>query len=303
MKEPMPAAGRSELWERAGQWAVDRWLLPAGWDADRRLLLYVAAELCRSRVERAELRSALAALDPGLLTPQGTMSPAMRLADPCLLLMALCRQSMRGCDMAPFAEYLHEVENALLEAAVRPPGSRGQALLIYSLFRALGGREVPALHGGLDVPPAADVFAAGDEAISDLCHVLALRSGFGRSPVSLETAHRQDLEEALAAVALAYLKDYRLDRGCQVLRALMYLDPSSPLLEQAMSFLRMQQQVSGRFGFLSHEGRGLLAERQADLDAEVYVPTTLTCLWTLSLSELGRDPVVEGVSEGRWWVP
>lgn len=142
-----------------------------------------------------------------------------------------------------------------------------------------------------ELPSIESLYLLDAPQVEQTCHDLAVATSFGTAPNALPVAVRASLELPLSAIALAYLRDYRLDLGCLAVRTLRYLEVGRKAIEQAASFLLLQQQNRGCFGLLSQPGLQRLHERGAELDLEVYLPTTFECLWTLAVVDGTSDPV------------
>jgi hypothetical protein len=161
---------------------------------------------------------------------------------------------------------------------------------IASLLDLLGARtELGSFRR--DLPTIGSLYEMDAEQVRQTCHDLAVATRFGSARSELAEEIRVALELPLSAIALAYLRDYRLDLGCLVVRTLRYLDVGAKAMAQAVPFVLLQQQAAGCFGFVSQPGLLRLRDRQADLDLEVFLPTTFECLWTLAVIDGDDDPV------------
>lgn len=280
----------------AGPWLAQQW--ETRWEQlgpDQRLQLFLAAWLDGQRQPapappplHERIASALYAPDSPLRGRAGQASPELQ---------ALALHALRQ-DGRPLADLLAPARDlaAALVGLISGEGDRSPR--VHLLARRLQGldglaqrwpEQAPALPFDLD-----DLYDAPDPAISALCDYIAVQTDFGQRPDALPRPQRAICGEALPAVGLTYLRDARLDLGCDVLRSLQYLGLGTLVADQALPFLRIQQQPAGLFGRLSLGARQRLEQRQANIDDEVYLPSTLTCLWTLALYEQSGDPFARG---------
>jgi hypothetical protein len=142
----------------------------------------------------------------------------------------------------------------------------------------------------IDPQEVAAVYNLPDAKIRTICQLIAVNTRFGQT--NFKGQQEGILRESLPPIALAYLRDSRLDLGCLALNTLQYLQETDLAIEYGLPFIRMQQQPSGAFGIFSVKKMLLYEERNVNLECDVYLPTTLNCLWTLTTFALGRDPLV-----------
>jgi hypothetical protein len=103
-----------------------------------------------------------------------------------------------------------------------------------------------------------------------------------------EVAIASTAREILCAVVGVWLLDsargYKLDRVALLARTLAYLGAARGApTQQAVAFLLAQQHPTGCFGFFGPEvARARVKEPDFKESIELYLPTTLACLWALA---------------------
>lgn len=218
---------------------------------------------------------------------EGCEPPAAGGGDPYLGLVFASLRSRCAGYRDNHRTLLFQAGSVLSTAA---PNAPVELRRIASLLDLLGARtELGSFRR--DLPPIERLYEMDAEQVGHTCHDLAVATRFGAAPSGLAEEIRVALELPLSAIALAYLRDYRLDLGCLVVRTLHYLAVGAKATAQAVPFLLLQQQAAGCFGFVSQPGLLRLRDRQADLDLEVFLPTTFECLWTLAVIDGDNDPV------------
>jgi hypothetical protein len=109
----------------------------------------------------------------------------------------------------------------------------------------------------------------------------------------------------LTVVALHGLREYDLTLAATVLRTVGYLGMAGAgSVSHAVEYLRNQQQDDGRFGHFASIGPALA--RQSDVEFDLYVPVTVSCLWTISELTLDGFRLFRRASEdlaGTGFVP
>ncbi|GLV59270.1 hypothetical protein KDH_60970 [Dictyobacter sp. S3.2.2.5] len=113
---------------------------------------------------------------------------------------------------------------------------------------------------------------------------IAAATQFGQVTRGLEADSLRTLSSLLPILMLDSFRDYNLEAGMQILRSMRYLHLYDHKSRGAgLNFLLAQQQADGRFGFLSHELTQLNPEeQQASPDLYVYLPLTVSFLWTVA---------------------
>ncbi|QLE54419.1 hypothetical protein [Nostoc sp. TCL26-01] len=98
------------------------------------------------------------------------------------------------------------------------------------------------------------------------------------------------LEELLSGFAMSYLRQYDLVMGCKVLRSMSYLGMNCVTgFQDCIKFLILHQHPEGIFGFFGVEETRLnqTISQEFVADRDLYLPTTISCLWTLAESVKG----------------
>jgi hypothetical protein len=129
-----------------------------------------------------------------------------------------------------------------------------------------------------------DLMASSPEEIRDIYNAICTATYFGtrRYPDGLQ---RRKIEYAVKVLLTDALRSYDISTGATLLRAAAYLGMAGDsVFQNAISFLRLQQLLDGRFGQYD-----LVAKRLTDsgLDPclDMYLPLTVSCIWSLSESE------------------
>ena len=96
--------------------------------------------------------------------------------------------------------------------------------------------------------------------------------------------------KVLSLIALAELRNYRIDLGCALLRAVLHL--SEPCIEstEALHFIALQRRRDGRYGFPNQYAEA--AAPGADQQLTMYLPLTLNAVW-LFRTEIERRERVQ----------
>jgi hypothetical protein len=110
------------------------------------------------------------------------------------------------------------------------------------------------------------------------------------------------LSEALALLALEKLREYDLDLGMEILRALTYLGTSRATeVSYALDYLVSQQSPSGRVGYYARE----LSRARSPAEVSLHLSLTVSFIWTLASAAghplgvlLERSPAARGKSRG-----
>jgi len=95
----------------------------------------------------------------------------------------------------------------------------------------------------------------------------------------------------LALIALAELRNYRIDLGCVLLRTVLQLGQPCPESEDALNFIALQRRRDGRYGFPNQFVES--SEPGDDQHLKIYLPLTVNAVWLHSVGEL---------SSRRWQV-
>jgi hypothetical protein len=218
----------------------------------------------------AEVEACLqAAADSGEFDP---------LAYDCKLLL-LCAAILRanGHQARAVDRFACELGREMARLAQIPHDLFGEGLLLS----ALGYCERPHFAELRQSEfKADDLLLADAETIRARCRSISAETLYGtRAPGA---PLRNDMVEVLTAVAIERLRAYDLALAAVVLRTTGYLKvPSTPWFRQSIRYLERQQQRDGRFGCFSATAPRYSA-MGIDVDADLYVPITVACVWTLS---------------------
>ena len=116
-----------------------------------------------------------------------------------------------------------------------------------------------------------------------VCQDLMVAAGFGtRRPEPTQAI--ADVATVLPIWTLYYLRRYDLTLAAQLLRACNYvLGAKDRAVKEGLYFLAAQQLPSGKFGCLvsTADADGSPEDVRA-ADRDLYLPLTLTCLWTIA---------------------
>ena len=92
-----------------------------------------------------------------------------------------------------------------------------------------------------------------------------------------------DIRMALRVLMIYYLRNYNLEMGCLIQRAINYLTPTVVDCDiEAIRFILLQQQPNGCFGFLAPEIYRMRATECITNDIDIYLLTTISCLWSIA---------------------
>ncbi len=151
------------------------------------------------------------------------------------------------------------------------------ALGLHPAPRGVGLAATLAYAGALPIgmPP---------EVLEELLQRIGSLTAWGTRPVDLG-ADGPWLEELLSATAIRLLRGYDLATAARTLRALAYLGLCGAGWRQGIDFLLLQQRAEGCFGLLAAEEGKMSAARPGFApDTDLYLLTTVECLWTLAES-------------------
>lgn len=210
--------------------------------------------------------------DLARLAPEG--SPDL---DPLALIEIHRMVKREGREVAPLSELLAKIAPELEKqpAEVR---TVGRVRVIAALLSELGF-PLKAVRASKDTANLLDDeeswITAPASRLSDLAdHLVADR-------VSLD----EPKSRILALIALGELRNYRLDLGCKLLRAVMQLGVLCEETQDGADFIALQRRRDGRYGFLDR-----LAEKSepvADPELTLYLPLTLNAVWLFMIEAAG----------------
>lgn len=193
--------------------------------------------------------------------------------DPVLLIEIYRRTRGSGTEPAGFRLLL---ERMAAELAAQPEETRriGRVRFIASQLAALGFAIRPAR-------PAREVekmlrtperwFTASAAEIAEIAdHLLA-----GEEPLDRLSSR------ILSLIALAELRNYRVDLGCALLRVVFQLGERCQESEDALNFIALQRRRDGRYGFPNQMAESSGAGDDPHL--KLYLPLTVNAVWLLSV--------------------
>ena len=91
----------------------------------------------------------------------------------------------------------------------------------------------------------------------------------------------------LSLIALAELRNYRIDLGCVLLRAVLQLGAPCQESEDAMHFIALQRRRDGRYGFPNQFVD--MPEAGDDQHLKIYLPLTVNAVWLHAVAELSSQ--------------
>ena len=97
-----------------------------------------------------------------------------------------------------------------------------------------------------------------------------------------------DASQILALIALAELRNYRVDLSCSLLRAVFQLGEPSAEAADALSFIALQRRRDGRYGF---SNQFVEASAGADEHLELFLPLTVNAVWLFHVEATYRSPL------------
>lgn len=229
------------------------------------------ATLWRSGVNLNDLGEEAGRLCARLLTDQHA-APAN--LDPLLLIEIYRILKQEGIDVAMVGGVL---ERMAVELAAQPPETLriGRLRLIASQLASLGVAVRPAgaskqMLALLNSPEKWFVASAGE--LGEIVdHLLANQQQLGEIPI-----------EILSIIALAELRNYRVDLGCALLRAVFQLGKPCAAAIEALNFIALQRRRDGRYGFAHRFGEALEPDDQQHLN--LYLPLTANAIWLFAVA-------------------
>jgi hypothetical protein len=204
------------------------------------------------------------------------------LAYDCKLLL-LCAAILRadGHQARAIDRFASELGREMARLPQLPRDLFGEGLLLS----ALGYCERPQFAELRQSDFKADNLLLADaETIRARCRRISAETLYGTRVPKAPLVN--DMVKALTVVAIERLRAYDLALAAVVLRTTGYLKvQSTPWLRQAIRYLQRQQQQDGRFGCFSATAPRYAA-KGIDIEADLYVPITVACVWTLSELEV-----------------
>jgi hypothetical protein len=203
--------------------------------------------------------------------------------DSKLLFLCLSCLKLNGHHAFALEMLARDVSVALDSLARIPPRYVGEAVLLSQLEYLRCPWESAVSDQKLD--GGCRLLRAGKDGIRDACDLIAAATHFGQIHPRTNTLFEEDLGHLLSIILLQALRDYDLELGAMLVRALTYLRvPRTQAVDDALEFLVSQQQADGRFGYFAMEVEAMERAGQpssSDPSLSLYLPITVSCLWTL----------------------
>jgi hypothetical protein len=202
-------------------------------------------------------------------------------------LMLLCHHILSVHHACPYsiAVFARRLAAALQGLEITPPGYAGEALLLSHLGYG-DFPPVPALRAEEAGGSALKLLRADEGQIRTVCSNVAAATGYGRHRLLAEPGVQSWLVRVLPVVLLHCLREYSLETGATLLRAVRYLGLARKrAVRLATCFLMGQQQSDGKFGYFAIEAAeiGKLRDYQEfDAAGRLYLPMTVSCLWSIA---------------------
>jgi hypothetical protein len=132
--------------------------------------------------------------------------------------------------------------------------------------------------------PACDLIQADDMVTRSLVTGITAATQYGQIMLTTGKNFAQALHAILPILMVHYFGIYNLELGMDLLRCLHYLNlHENRSFYTGLNFLIAQQQQGGHFGFLARETSPLpISGNQFELDLNIYLPHTVSFLWTLA---------------------
>ncbi len=129
-----------------------------------------------------------------------------------------------------------------------------------------------------------NLFLVDESAIASMAAAIAASTAYGKRPPSAQPELLEQLKAVLPVWMLYYFRQYNIEMGTLLLRAMNYLRLSQDkAVEEGLAFVFAQQQPDGRFGFFAPEVSNLRSKGR-DLNdlIDLYLPITVSCLWAIA---------------------
>jgi hypothetical protein len=195
----------------------------------------------------------------------------------------LAANGYESSTLSPFAE---EVGAEIRRMESIPARFVGESVLLCR--RGLAPQPtVPKLT--LDIcPDGRELLSGKSSQVYSACEAISASTLFGLRALEAEALLLTTLRQVLPPILVQTLKEYDLDLGGRVLRAMSYCGfECLPTFNAALEFLVYQQHPSGRFGYLAKEAAALSESGTApleEIEERLYLPITVSCLWSLAES-------------------
>jgi hypothetical protein len=207
-----------------------------------------------------------------------------------------------GYRATPIDAFASQVAAALRANGDIPPRYIGEALLLSQVGHEISIPAPVALPRETAGAPL-DLLLADGQGLRRISDEISWATHFGRDRFKAAPEVHNQLQRILTVVLLQSLRDYDLEMAAILLRAVCYLgQPADHTLSEAVAFIVNQQRADGRFGYLAVEIEGL--RRASGVDAfdasgKVYLPVTVSCVWSLAEATLPGFRLFSGPLEAR----
>lgn len=182
-----------------------------------------------------------------------------------------------GREVAPLRDLLAKI-GPELEKQPAEVRSIGRVRVIASRLAELGFPAKPAR-------PSKDAANLIEEEESWITAPAARLLELAEHLVADRTTLDETKSRILALVGLGELRNYRLDLGCKLLRAVLELGVPCEEARAGVDFIALQRRRDGRYGFVDR-----LSERSgaaADPELTLHLPLTLNAAWLFMIEAAG----------------
>jgi hypothetical protein len=212
--------------------------------------------------------------------------PTLLRCDAALLLLSVGILRAVGHESSVLEKFIGHVASSLENV---PAQTGGNAELYATRFllhrlRALAVGPAPHTLEASALPAGATLVQLDGPLVRSLAVEIAAATSYGERPLSDDPELEQTVALAVPVWTMFYLRQYHLDLGSVLLRAMTYLNlRGDRAFPTALGFLLAQQQVDGHFGFLAPEIARMRALKP-DMDEafDLYLPLTVSCLWAIA---------------------
>lgn len=189
-----------------------------------------------------------------------------------------------GCNVPNIKSHLQYIVKEFQELQSIPARYNGEAMLLTQLF---GMRCIMIEDSKLFQNNLLHFLQASETEVRSFCSELLGISGFGARKVKFPKNIAVPLRLTLTTLSISALRDYNLELGCLLLRTINSLQlGKKKILSSCIWMLINHQQSDGRFGYFASESKSLLETKlcriATDVDRVLYLPVTVSCLWTLA---------------------
>ena len=210
--------------------------------------------------------------------------------DPCKYdskLLLICYNLLSSFSYRPYGieRFAERLAIALSEFSPIPSAYSGEAMLLnpsYPLVRPSAQRlEAEAVGGS-----GQQLLRCSREELLSACNAITRATLFGQQPLETEAYVLRFISLTLPILMLESLRQYDLEMGALLLRTIRHAClPMTEEVGMAIDFLKNQQQLDGRFGYFSYEVATMVRSsdgQSIDPAYDLYVPITLSCIWSLA---------------------